>query len=81
MGSDGNQKCPLIFFILRYIKHYTHIYLNMYKKNVPTNVLWVLNFGQVRGPDAKIQKHHITVDFYKIILKVVFTITYEAFFL
>ena len=24
---DGHQKCPLIFFILRYIKHYTHIYL------------------------------------------------------
>ena len=26
-GLDGHQKCPLIFFILRYIKHYTHIYL------------------------------------------------------
>ena len=25
--TDGDQKCPLIFFILRYIKHYTHIYL------------------------------------------------------
>ena len=25
--EDGHQKCPLIFFILRYIKHYTHIYL------------------------------------------------------
>merc|ERR1712198_252881 len=24
---DGGQKGPLIFFILRYIKHYTHIYL------------------------------------------------------
>ena len=24
---DGHQKCPLIFFILRYIKHCTHIYL------------------------------------------------------
>ena len=24
---DGHQKGPLIFFILRYIKHYTHIYL------------------------------------------------------
>ena len=55
--TDGNQKCPLIFFIFRYIKHYTHIYLNVYKKVVLTNVLWVLNFGQVGGPDAKIQKH------------------------
>ena len=26
-GWDGPQKSPLIFFILRYIKHYTHIYL------------------------------------------------------
>ena len=28
-GTDRTeyQKCPLIFFILRYIKHYTHIYL------------------------------------------------------
>ena len=26
-GRDGPQKCPLIFFILRYNKHYTHIYL------------------------------------------------------
>ena len=25
--TDGHQKGPLIFFILRYIKHYTHIYL------------------------------------------------------
>ena len=41
VGLDGNQKCPLIFFILRYIKHYTHIYLNMYKKIVRTNFLWV----------------------------------------
>ena len=52
MGLDGNQKCPLIFFILRYIKHYTYIYLNMYIKIVRTNFLWVLNFGQVGGPDA-----------------------------
>ena len=39
--TDGNQKCPLIFFILRYNKHYTHIYLYIYKKIVPTNFLWV----------------------------------------
>ena len=29
-GLDGKQKCPLIFFILRYIKHYTHIYIYLY---------------------------------------------------
>ena len=40
-GTDGHQKCPLIFFILRYNKHYTHIYLYIYKKIVPTNFLWV----------------------------------------
>ena len=29
VGWDGvgGQKCPLIFFILRYIKHYTHLNL------------------------------------------------------
>ena len=63
--TDGNQKCPLIFFIFRYIKHYTHIYLNVYKKIVLTNVLWVLNFGQVGGPDAKIQKHTLGWIFFK----------------
>ena len=40
-GWDGHQKCPLIFFILRYNRHYTHIYLYIYKKIVPTNFLWV----------------------------------------
>ena len=40
-GLDGHQKCPLIFFILRYIKQYTHIYICIYKKIVPTNFLWV----------------------------------------
>ena len=27
---DGNQKCPLIFFILRCIKQFTYIYIPMY---------------------------------------------------
>ena len=31
-GGMGGQKCPLIFFILRYIKHYIHIYSYIYKK-------------------------------------------------
>ena len=44
MGCDGwmgwteYQKCLLIIFTLRYIKDYTHIYLNMYIKAVRTNV-------------------------------------------
>ena len=56
MGWDGmgNQKCPLIFFNLRYIKHLTHIYINIYAKVVRTNFLWVLKFGQVGGPNKKI---------------------------
>ena len=41
------------FFHLRYIKDYTYIYINIYIKNVLTNFWWVLNFGQVRGPDTK----------------------------
>ena len=56
-GWTEYQKGPLIFFILRYIKNYTHIYINIYLKNVLTNFLWILNFGQVGGPDAKIQKY------------------------
>ena len=28
----GDQKCPLIFFIFRYIKHYTYINLYIYIK-------------------------------------------------
>ena len=31
-GWDGEQKGPLIFFILRYIKHYAHIYLHTKQK-------------------------------------------------
>ena len=33
-GLDGNHLCPLFFFNLRYIKHYTHIYLYIYIKNL-----------------------------------------------
>ena len=46
---DGEHLCPLIFFILRYIKHYIKV--------VRPNFLWVLNFGQVGGSNKKIQKH------------------------
>ena len=28
-GGTVHQKVPLIFFILRYIKHYTYMYLNI----------------------------------------------------
>ena len=37
-GTDGDQKCPLIFFILRYIKHYTHIYLYIYIKKLSRQI-------------------------------------------
>ena len=69
MGLNGNQKCPLIFFILRYIKHHPHIYLNIYKKN-PEKISYGFQFWWSWGPDAKIQKHPTRVDFFKIILKV-----------
>ena len=52
---DGHQKCPLIFFVLRYIKHFTHIYIFIYKKNVLANFLWVWKFGQVVGSIKKIK--------------------------
>ena len=56
-GLDGDQKCPLDLFILRYIKHYTHIYLYIYIKNVTPNFLRVYKFGQVGGPNKRNQKH------------------------
>ena len=49
-GWDGHQNGPLIFLILRYIKHQTYKTCTDIK-NVLTNFLWVLNFGQVGGPD------------------------------
>ena len=57
MGWDGmgNQKCPLFFLILRYIKHYPHINLNIYIKNVLPNFLWVLKLEKVGGPDENFQ--------------------------
>ena len=51
-------KAYLIYFVLRYVKHYTHIYLNIYKKIVRTNFFWVFNFGQVGGGGPKIQNHN-----------------------
>ena len=60
-GTDGPQKCPLIFFILRYIKHYTHIYLNIYKKKFRTNFLWVLNFGQKTSILSKLYHENLYI--------------------
>ena len=69
-GMDGYEKWLLIFFFnLRYIKHYTHIYLNIYIKVVRTSFLWALNFGHVGGPDEKNQKQPLGRFLY-IILKV-----------
>ena len=44
---DGHEKGPLIFFILRYIKHYTHIYTYIQKKSCPDKYLVGLYFGKV----------------------------------
>ena len=53
-GLDIEQKCPLTFAILIDVKHYIHIYLNIYKNIVCINFLHVLNFGKVGGLDAKV---------------------------
>ena len=39
MGLDGPQKCPLNLFILRYIKHYTHMHIYIYEKKSPGKFL------------------------------------------
>ena len=41
-----------------------YIHKHMYKV-VRTNFLWVLNFGQVGGPNKKIQKHPLGWIFFK----------------
>ena len=61
---DGYQKCPLIFSILRYVKHYTHIYLYT-KKNSPDKYLVGLYFGQVRELPQRFSKSHFYADFFQ----------------
>ena len=56
-GIGRSSKVFFNFFILRYIKHYAHIYLNLFIKTVRTNFLWVLNIGQVGCLDKKTQNH------------------------
>ena len=48
-----------------YIKHYIYKNLYTYIKNVLTNFLWILNFGLVGDPDAKIQKQPLGWIFFK----------------
>ena len=48
MGSEERwSKVSFNSFILRYIRHYTPINLNIYLKNVLPNFMWVYKFGQV----------------------------------
>ena len=41
MGLDGSQKCPLILFMLRYIKHYADFFKNC-SQNHPRIRIWGL---------------------------------------
>ena len=65
-GVMGDQKCPLIFFILRYIKHYTYTNLYIYKK-CPEKFLVGLKIWTSWGPDEKIQKHPVGMIFSKMV--------------
>ena len=67
MGSDGLSKVSFNFFILTYIKHYTHKNLYIYKKNVLTNFLLGLKNWTSWGPDEKIQKHPLGCIFLKLV--------------
>ena len=79
-GRDGNQKCPFIFFILRYIDYNTHIYL--YIKNCPDKFLVGFKFLSNWGSGCKNSKTpryvvflniehytHIYFDIYKKIVR------------
>merc|ERR1712155_308054 len=69
MGWEGYQKCPLIFFILRYIKHYTHSELYIYIKN-PDKFLVGFKFWSSWGSGCKNSKPPSRLDFFEIVLKV-----------
>ena len=66
---DGDHLTPSIFFNFRYIKHYTHMFTNIYLKVVPTIFLWVKNLGQVGVPNVENQKPEVQ-DFLIFIVKV-----------
>ena len=63
-GVDGVGKMAFIVFILRFIKHYTHIYLNIHKSS-PHKFRMGLIFDQVGDPNAKNQKHPLGRVFFK----------------
>ena len=52
-GMDGVRKVAFIFFSSQDI----YIYIYWYIKIVRTSFFWGLNFGQVGGLDANIQKY------------------------
>ena len=62
-GWDGNQKCPLIFFILRYIEEGVRGNNNIGIKKCTTNFLWVLNLRQVGEILENFQKHPLGESF------------------
>ena len=59
---DGNQKCPLIFFILCTQIDKVYIYLYTKKKLSPT-FLWVSKFDVKLGVEVKIFKFEWVCDF------------------
>merc|ERR1712115_114875 len=56
---------PLIFFNLRYIKGEVRGNNNIGIKKCTTNILWVLNFGEVGEIFKNFQNHTTTVTFFK----------------
>ena len=71
--TDGNQKCPLFFFILRYIQHYTYIY-----KKCPDKFLVGLKFWSSWGVTPTIFK--ITLE-ETVFSKMVPNFTFPAFWI
>ena len=57
-GSDVPSKGSFNFFRSKiYYTVYSYILIYIYKKKFLTNLLWVLNFGQVGGPNKKIKNN------------------------
>ena len=64
-GRDGHQKCPLIFFILRYNKHYTHIYLYIYIKKLSRQISCGFKILDKLGVRIKKIKNTLLVGFFE----------------
>ena len=64
-GRDCYQECTLIFFILRYNKHYTHIYFYIYIKKLSRQISCGFKILDKLGVRIKKIKNTLLVGFFE----------------